>query len=170
MSTGFATPARTVDRPALRNQLDQSLQQPLTFLIAAAGSGKSVLLQQWASTHPERAFVWLEVVTADNDPVRFSRKILRGLSAVRAEFADLLELVSMHGGGLGTPLLEALSAQMAELPRPSSSSTTSTAFLMSPSSMTWVGSLTCSRPGSTSSWPAGPIRPSVGSDIARTVI
>ena len=116
MSTGFATPARTVDRPALRHRLDQSLQYPLTFLVAAAGSGKSVLLQQWASTHPEREFVWLDVVTADDDPVRFSKKLLSGLAAICSEFADLIELVSMHGGGLGTPLLDALPAQMADLP------------------------------------------------------
>ncbi len=55
-------------------------------------------------------------MTADNDPVRFSKKVLGGLAAIRPEFADLTDLVSMHGGGLGTPLLEALPAHMADLP------------------------------------------------------
>ncbi len=116
MSSRFAAPGYAVDRPSLRQRLDRSLTQPLTLLVASAGSGKSVLLHQWASTHPEREFVWLDAVTSDNDPVRFSKKILSGLAAIRPEFADLVNLIAMHGGGLGTPLLEALPAQMAELP------------------------------------------------------
>lgn len=116
MSSGFAAPGYAVDRPRLREWLDRSLTQPLTLLVAPAGSGKSVLLHQWASTHPEREFVWLDVVSADNDPVRFSKQLLSGLAAIRSGFGDLVNLVAMHGGGIGTPLLEALAAQMAELP------------------------------------------------------
>ena len=67
-------------------------------------------------TDPELRFVWLEVVEDDDDPVRFSQRLLQGLGEIDRDFGDLGALTSLHGGGLGTPLLEALETQMAELP------------------------------------------------------
>ena len=67
--------------------------------------------------HPSRAgFVWLEIVEDDDDPVRFSQRLLQGFGEIDRDFGDLGALTSLHGGGLGTPLLEALESQMAELP------------------------------------------------------
>src|SRR5271163_1486913 len=109
-------PAYAVDRAALRRRLDDALVRPLTLIVAPAGAGKSVLLAQWAATHPELAFVWKEVSEEDNDPVRFSQGLLQGLAAIDEDFADLSGLTSLHGGGLGRPLLEALEAQMTDLP------------------------------------------------------
>lgn len=111
-----AAPPYAVDRAPLTHQLDEALVQPLTLIVAPAGAGKSVLLAQWAATHPELDFVWLEVVEDDDDPVRFSQRLLQGFGAIDPEFADLTPLTSLHGGGLGAPLLEALEAQMADLP------------------------------------------------------
>ncbi len=84
--------------------------------MAPAGAGKTVLLAQWAATHPELDFVWVEVGVDDDDPVRFSQRLVRGFTAIDPDFAELTSLVSLHGGGLGTPLLEAFEAQLAELP------------------------------------------------------
>jgi LuxR family transcriptional regulator, maltose regulon positive regulatory protein len=109
-------PAHVVDRPPLRDQLDGVVGNTLALIVAPAGSGKSVLLAQWAGMHPELAFVWLEIMSSDDDPVRFSRRLLSGLAEVRPDFADLGPLISMHGGGLGEALLEALVTQMIELP------------------------------------------------------
>jgi LuxR family maltose regulon positive regulatory protein len=109
-------PAHAVDRAPLRRRLDEALVRPLTLIVAPAGAGKSVLLAQWAASHPELAFVWLEVGADDDDPVRFSQRLLSGLAAINSDFADLTALTSLHGGGLGTPLLEALEAQLADLP------------------------------------------------------
>jgi LuxR family transcriptional regulator, maltose regulon positive regulatory protein len=109
-------PAYAVDRGGLRHQLDKALTCPLTLIVAPAGAGKTVLLTQWTNYHPELAFVWVEIGAEDNDPVRFSQRLLRGLAAVNPDFADLASLVSLHGGGLGAPLLEALEGQLAELP------------------------------------------------------
>jgi LuxR family maltose regulon positive regulatory protein len=109
-------PAHAVDRPALRRRLDEALVRPLTLIVAPAGAGKTVLLAQWAATHPELAFVWMEVGAEDDDPVRFTQRLLSGLAAINSDFADLTALTSLHGGGLGVPLLEALEAQMSELP------------------------------------------------------
>jgi LuxR family maltose regulon positive regulatory protein len=109
-------PAHVVDRPSLRDQLDGVLGHSLALIVAPAGSGKSVLLAQWAGMHPELAFVWLDIVSTDDDPVRFSRRLLSGLAEVDPDMADLVPLISMHSGGLGEALLEALVTQMIELP------------------------------------------------------
>ena len=82
-------PPYAVDREALRRKLDNACVTPLTLLVAPAGAGKSVLLAQWAATHPELSFVWLEVVEDDDDPVRFSQRLLRGIGAINSDFADL---------------------------------------------------------------------------------
>jgi LuxR family maltose regulon positive regulatory protein len=58
----------------------------------------------------------MELGADDDDPVRFSQRLLSGLAAVNVDFAELNELTSLHGGGLGAPLLEALEGQMADLP------------------------------------------------------
>ena len=110
-------PAHAVDRSSLRRRLDEALVRPLTLIVAPAGAGKSVLLAQWAATHPDVSFVWMEVGVDDDDPVRFSQRLLSGLAAINSDFADLTALTSLHGGGLGAPLLEALEAQLAELTR-----------------------------------------------------
>jgi LuxR family transcriptional regulator, maltose regulon positive regulatory protein len=114
--TAFSAPAHAVDRPQLRRQLDKALARPLSLVVAPAGAGKTVLLAQWVATHPELDFVWLEVVLDDNDPVRFSQRLLRGFTAINPDFADLIPLVSMNGGGIGMPLLEAFEAQLTQLP------------------------------------------------------
>jgi LuxR family maltose regulon positive regulatory protein len=108
-------PSYAVDRVALRRRLDEALGRPLTLVVAPAGAGKSVLLAQWATSHPELDFVWVEIDEDDDDPVRFSQRLLQGFGAISADFSDLNALTSLHGGGLGTALLEALEAQMAEL-------------------------------------------------------
>ncbi len=46
----------------------------------------------------------------------FRRRLLNGLAEVDPALADLAPLISMHGGGLGGALLEALALQMPELP------------------------------------------------------
>lgn len=116
MAPAPVAPTHAVDRGALRLRLDKALVRPLTLIVAPAGAGKSVLLAQWAATHPELAFVWLEVRVDDDDPVRFAQRLLLGLSGINSDFADLATLTSLHGGGLGTPLLEALEAQLVDLP------------------------------------------------------
>ncbi len=85
-------------------------------MVAPAGSGKTVLLEQWTATHPDISFVWLSLDTLDDDPVRFSQRFLSGLSAIDPDVGELAPLVSMNGGGLGAPLLEALESQMADFP------------------------------------------------------
>ncbi|HEX3979786.1 MAG TPA: hypothetical protein VHW93_01095, partial [Acidimicrobiales bacterium] len=116
MATGVSIPTHAVDRPTLCRRVDEALGRPLTLLVAPAGAGKSVLLAQWAAGHPELPVVWMPLTAADDDPVRFSQRLLSGLSELDPDAAELAPLVSMHGGGLGTPLLEALGTELAGLP------------------------------------------------------
>ena len=116
MGAAVSAPLYAVDRPGLRRHLDKALTSQLTLIVAPAGAGKSVLLAQWANTHAELEVVWLDVAAEDDDPVRFSQRLLREFSKINVDFEDLGSLVSLHGGGLGPALLEALESQLAELP------------------------------------------------------
>ncbi len=109
-------PAYVVDRPALRRKLDAVVDHSIALIVAPAGAGKSVLLAQWAATHPELQFVWLEVIPSDDDPVRFRRRLLKELAQIDRVFVDVSPLTSMHGEGLGDAFLDDLAVQMTELP------------------------------------------------------
>ncbi len=116
MVPGVLAPAHAVDRPSLLARLDDARSGPLTLIVAPAGAGKSVVLAQWSAAHPELPFVWMALTPSDDDPVRFSQRFLEGLSAVSPNVSELGSLVSLHGGGLGTPLLEALRTELEEAP------------------------------------------------------
>lgn len=105
-----------VDRPALEQRMDAALSLPLTLLVAQAGAGKTVLLNQWAVGHDTVRFVWVDVETADDDPVRFARRLLAGLAAVRPEIMALGRLTALNAGGLGGSLLQALSRELESFP------------------------------------------------------
>lgn len=109
-------PAHAVDRPALRELLDGALGAPLTVVIAPAGSGKTVLLSQWAASRPDLRFVWLSLEHADDDPIRFARKLIARLADLDSAVVELGPLLAIGGGGLGEPLLEQLSAILADCP------------------------------------------------------
>jgi LuxR family transcriptional regulator, maltose regulon positive regulatory protein len=110
------SPEYLVDRPKLKRRLDVALSVPLTLVVAQAGAGKTVLLHQWAADHPEIPLVWIEVETADDDPVRFSRRLLAALAVVRPDVMDLARMSALGAGGLGRPLLQALTAELASFP------------------------------------------------------
>lgn len=46
-----------------------------------------MLLAQWAAGHVDLHVVWIQVEPIDDDPVHFSRRLLRGLGAIVPEFA-----------------------------------------------------------------------------------
>jgi ATP/maltotriose-dependent transcriptional regulator MalT len=105
MAKTEAFPIHAIDRPSLRHQLDEVLDRPLGLITAPAGAGKSVLLAQWTSSHPELDVVSLTIDPNDDDPVRFCERLLGGLGVVDSAFVELSPLVSMSGGGLGRPLV-----------------------------------------------------------------
>jgi LuxR family maltose regulon positive regulatory protein len=105
-----------VARPALEQRLDAALSLPLALVVAQAGAGKTVLLTQWAAAHPDLAFVWIDVETADDDPVRFSHRLRSALAAVRPEAVEAAPWPPAHAGGLGPALLTSVVEALEQFP------------------------------------------------------
>ncbi|MFH8252663.1 LuxR C-terminal-related transcriptional regulator [Microbacterium sp. B2969] len=94
-------PRHAVDRPELRRRLDAAVEEPLTVVVAPAGSGKTVLLSQWAASRPDLRVGWIDVVADDDDPRHFLRKMLDALGVDPAELPAFLSLLALGGGGFG---------------------------------------------------------------------
>src|SRR3954447_19575052 len=101
-------PSHAVDRPQLLARLDVGLDAPLTLIVAPAGSGKTVLLTQWAATLSEARVAWLDMSAADDDAVHFARRLVTELAAIDPLLAELDAPVGTAGAGLGDALLDAL--------------------------------------------------------------
>ena len=111
-----STSEYVVERTVLKERMSAALTVPLTLLVAQAGAGKTVLLQQWAAEHPTIEFIWLDIEAADDDPVRFARRLLSELSSDRPGAAHLAHLASLGAGALGSTLLRDLSAELRSSP------------------------------------------------------
>src|SRR5687768_12874234 len=59
MPVSRVVPPHAVDRPELLARLDVGMDAPLTLVVAPAGSGKTVLLTQWAGTLGDARVAWL---------------------------------------------------------------------------------------------------------------
>src|SRR6478735_4907048 len=116
MPVSRIVPPHAVDRPELLARLDVGMNAPLTLVVAPAGSGKSVLLTQWAATLGDARVAWLDVSAPDSDAIHFARRLLAELGSLDPILADLGAPLGTAGGGLGVELLEALSAALADVP------------------------------------------------------
>ena len=83
------------------------------LIVASAGSGKSVLLQQWAEDRPELRVSSLGLTSRHDDGVVLARDLL---SAVRVSVPDvdttIEHLVKSGGAALGEPMIEAFLAEL----------------------------------------------------------
>lgn len=105
-------PVHAVARPRLLELLDAGIEAPLTVLIAPAGSGKTVLLSQWAQSRPDLAVAWFEVADSDRDAARFARRFAAGLAEAHPGVADIrLEPATT---GLGETYVDAVAAALAD--------------------------------------------------------
>src|SRR5450755_917174 len=59
-----------VARPRLTNQLQRSMQCPLTLIAAPAGFGKTTVLSTWLEHTPFSA-AWVSLERGDDDLIRF---------------------------------------------------------------------------------------------------
>ena len=74
---------RLVVREGLIAALSEGLSQPLTLVYGPAGSGKTMLVAQWAaSARDERRIAWLWLEADDNDPARFWMYVIEALRSV----------------------------------------------------------------------------------------
>ena len=104
MGTSRFLPAHAVDRPRLRRELDDALGRPLTVIVAGAGSGKSVLLSQWAASHPELPVTWMDIGGRDQDTEHLLPHVLSGLRDTDGAAESVVIFDDLHHA---TPALEA---------------------------------------------------------------
>ena len=107
-----------VPRPRLAAALDEGLARQLVLVCAPAGSGKTVLLADWAG-RDGRLVAWLSLDAADNDPARFWRHVVAALDRARPGIAEragslLGPPVPPSFEGLVTALVNELAAQPGE--------------------------------------------------------
>ncbi|HZC53128.1 MAG TPA: hypothetical protein VE441_11605, partial [Mycobacterium sp.] len=99
-------PPRHVPRPRLTSALDQARGMPLILISAGPGTGKTVLLSEWARAGNESA-AWFTPKPVDNDPIRFWRQLRLAVRSSGAfdgknRLAEWPERIT--GDSLGAPL------------------------------------------------------------------
>lgn len=108
-------PAHAIARPGLVRDLERASRRQLTFVLGPSGSGKSVLLSQWALTHGEDV-VWIHV-EPETGASGLAHGLVHALDTVHPHVSDgLEELVDPHGSGLGRRFLLAVADAATNLP------------------------------------------------------
>lgn len=114
---GPRVPRFAVGRPRLVAALDRVPPAGLGLVVAPAGSGKSVLLGQWASHVPGAAY--LRVVPGHDDPVVFARALVSALAEVHTDLdTGVAELVAGAGPSMGSVFTSRLLVELESLDRP----------------------------------------------------
>jgi LuxR family maltose regulon positive regulatory protein len=91
-------PGTLVARPGLRARLAAGAEHRLTVVVGSAGSGKTVLLADWAASRSPGRTCWLTCDEADGDRVRFWAGFIEALRAIDPAFgADAFDLLTMDG-------------------------------------------------------------------------
>jgi LuxR family transcriptional regulator, maltose regulon positive regulatory protein len=108
-------PPRLVAREGLIDALSAGLSQPLTLVYGPAGSGKTMLVAQWAaSAGAERPVAWFSLEADDNDPARFWMYVIEALRSVVPRIGDpSLAVLRAPGVNLAQEALPALINELA---------------------------------------------------------
>ena len=86
-------------------------------MVASAGSGKSVLLGQWAESRPDLCVCTVALSSRHNDSAAFVQALLTALArAPQPITAKLAELRATGGSKLGEPFIEGLLAELRAQP------------------------------------------------------
>lgn len=111
-----AEPRSAVRRPTLERRLDRLAPAGIATVIAPAGSGKSVLVRQWASHQGPDRVVWMQLDARHDDAVVLLRELLGQLDEHASEsLVGLLELLPVGGARLGPEVVEALLGSLEKL-------------------------------------------------------
>ena len=109
-------PGTLVARPALRDRLTAGTDRRLTVVVGSAGSGKTVLLADWAASRPPDLTCWLSCDRADDDPVRFWAGFLEAPRAIEPAFGrDAFDLLTIDGRVSGD-VVASIARDAAKLP------------------------------------------------------
>jgi LuxR family maltose regulon positive regulatory protein len=120
LRTKLAVPSspRLVVRESLIDAISAGLsQQPLTLVYGPAGSGKTMLVAQWAaSSRQERPVAWLSLETGDNDPARFWMYVIAALRSVLPDVGEAsLAMLCAPGVNLVDEALPPLVNELADV-------------------------------------------------------
>jgi LuxR family transcriptional regulator, maltose regulon positive regulatory protein len=104
-----------VPRRRLAARLEEGLARGVVLVCAPAGSGKTVLLADWARGD-DRPVAWLGLDAGDNDPARFWRHVVAALGRARPGAQELARpalgpLALSSPNGLVTALINELADQ-----------------------------------------------------------
>ena len=109
-------PRAAVRRASLIRRIDRTPPGGVALITAAAGSGKSVLVRQWAAEAAPNSTVLMQLEARHDDAVMLVRDLIRATEAVAPdEFGDLGDLVPVGGGMLGSTVIDALVERLARL-------------------------------------------------------
>ncbi|WP_456931416.1 LuxR C-terminal-related transcriptional regulator [Geodermatophilus sp. SYSU D00079] len=112
-------PARYVHRPRLIVEMEAAAPGQVTLVCAPAGYGKTLLLAEWASRHPD-ATAWMSLDVDDNDDHRFWSAVLSAFAACPAvpEDSAVRELAVPARPSRDPPFLAAVVDAIDLLPGP----------------------------------------------------
>jgi LuxR family transcriptional regulator, maltose regulon positive regulatory protein len=105
-------PPRHVPRPRLTSALDCARDVPLIMISAGPGSGKTVLLSEWAHS-VDVPIAWFAATLEDNEPRRFWLRVRAAVQASGVSAAD--ELVA---GATEDPATASFDALFRDIQRP----------------------------------------------------
>jgi LuxR family maltose regulon positive regulatory protein len=110
-------PPSAVDRPRLIERLDRGARERLTLVLGPSGSGKSVLLRQWAAIRPGTPTPWVRIGAHLGDGVALGRQLVASVAHHHPGFgAGPLRHLELGGERMGPSFLEAFRAELSGLP------------------------------------------------------
>ena len=122
LRTKLAVPGfpRLVLRERLIEALGAGLSRPFTLVYGPAGSGKTMLVAQWAtSSGEERPVAWLSLEADDNDPARFWMYVIEALRSVVPGVGEAsLAMLRAPGVNLVDDAVPALINELADVSEP----------------------------------------------------
>ncbi|HWS58895.1 MAG TPA: LuxR C-terminal-related transcriptional regulator [Actinotalea sp.] len=110
-------PRHAVSRPELERHLDRVGPGGLGLVVASAGSGKSILLRQWAAGRPGIRVVGLGLDASHDDAAVLARRLVEAVRRGAPDLdASIVDLAAGGGSTLGAPFVDALLDELENVP------------------------------------------------------
>src|SRR5215467_14400744 len=107
----------TVRRPSLVERLARGDQRPVVSVVAPGGYGKTTLLSQWAERN-SKAFAWVSVDEADNDPKVLLTYVAAALDAIEPIGARVFEALASPASSVPGSVVPRLGAALWSMTSP----------------------------------------------------
>ncbi|MGH9234581.1 MAG: hypothetical protein ACRD0R_14740, partial [Acidimicrobiales bacterium] len=109
-------PRTAIDRTRLLDVVTAAADARVVLLSAPAGSGKSVLLEQWVAGMRRSEWAWVSLETADEDPVRFWSCVAEAIRRSGHDPAARITAALADGAAEPSVVATAAAADMADSP------------------------------------------------------